>query len=90
MSEAYLSRQIYNYAKSKGCMVAKIDASHRGWPDRIIIKNGKCIFIEVKNPNGKGRVSKLQEYIIGQLSEHGVDVYIVNSIKMAKVVIDSL
>lgn len=83
MNEADLSRYIYDKATKMGCLVVKIDASHRGWPDRLILKNGKCMFIEVKHPNGKGRLSKIQEYMISKIKSKGVSVYVVDNKKYA-------
>lgn len=79
MNEAALSRYIYKKAIENKCLVVKIDASHRGWPDRLILKNGKCMFIEVKAPNGKGRISKIQEHIISLLNSEKIPAFIVNS-----------
>lgn len=83
MNEADLSRYIYDRATKMGCLVVKIDASHRGWPDRLILKNGKCMFIEVKNPNGTGKLSKIQEYMISKIKSKGVSVYVVDNKKYA-------
>ena len=87
MSEATLSKYIYNKAKALGCMVVKIDASHRGWPDRLILHNGKCMFIEVKNPNGRGRLSKLQRYTIERIKSIGIQAFVIDNKNMANEVL---
>ena len=43
-----------------------------GIPDLILLKDGVTIFVEVKAK--KGRLSKVQEYRIQQLTEAGFEV----------------
>ena len=52
-------------------------ASKNGIPDLMAIKNGKTIFIEVKNEIGK--LSKIQEYRIKEMQEHGAEVIVARS-----------
>lgn len=89
MSEAKLSKYIYNKAKELGCLVVKIDASHKGWPDRLIIKNGKVMFIEVKSPNGKGRLSKMQEHIIFLLRCEQIETHVISDYATADFILSA-
>ena len=52
-------------------------ASKNGIPDLMAIKNGKTIFIEVKNEIGK--LSKIQEYRIKEMQQHGAEVIVARS-----------
>lgn len=59
-----------------------------GVPDRICIHRGRVIFVELKAP---GRLPRpIQRRRIQQLTDHGMDVIIVDSIKGAKEVADAL
>ncbi|MCT1547815.1 MULTISPECIES: VRR-NUC domain-containing protein [Corynebacterium] len=59
-----------------------------GVPDRICIHHGRVIFVELKAP---GRLPRpIQRRRIQQLTDHGMDVIIVDSIKGAKEVADAL
>ena len=49
-----------------------IKTSCNGIPDLLCLKNGKTMFIEVKQPDGK--LSELQNVRIGQLLALGFDV----------------
>ena len=59
-----------------------------GVPDRICIHHGRVIFVELKAP---GRLPRpIQRRRIQQLTDHGMDVIIVDSIEGAKEVADAL
>ena len=48
-----------------------INTNKNGIPDLIAIpKNADVLFVEVKRPNGK--LSKLQEFRLKELNEHGL------------------
>ena len=59
-------RELQAYAckalRDVGCLVYKFSSpAKRGVPDLIIVPpNGKVIFVEMKHPNGRGKLSKLQ------------------------------
>ena len=59
-----------------------------GVPDRICIHRGRVIFVELKAP---GRLPRpIQRRRIHQLTDHGMDVVVVDSIEGAKEVADAL
>jgi Holliday junction resolvase len=60
--------------------------AHRGVPDLVCMANGVTIWIEVKHPNGKGRLSALQEIMIEQMRAKGAHVYVVDSIEQARAI----
>ena len=63
-----------------GWLVAKvIRCSLGGWPDRIAIKNGVTIFIEIKDI-GKD-LSDVQKYRVGQINKHGAIAFKAESVE---------
>lgn len=64
--EGYLERK----AKANGFLCYKfISYGTRGVPDRVLIGNGKTIFVECKAP--EGRLRKQQEIRIREMRKHG-------------------
>ena len=58
--------------EEKGYLVVKlINTNCNGIPDLMCLKNGKAIFIEVKQPTGV--LSELQKLRIKQLTDLGFD-----------------
>lgn len=45
--------------------------SSRGWPDLVLIGGGVVVFVEVKNPNGRGRLSRHQLRVMADIRAHG-------------------
>ncbi len=54
-------------------------SGRRGGPDCFVAGRGKIVLVELKNLNGKGRPSKLQEKEIERLITYGVDARIIDS-----------
>lgn len=72
MSEKTLENKIKKHLQQNGHYYIKISASatmKSGIPDIISCIKGYFIAFEVKNPNGKGRVSKLQNAHIDLISK---------------------
>ena len=67
--------QSYLFARCKEhdiyCRKIKFEG-RRGCPDVMIAYEGHVVLIELKNPNEKGELSKLQEHELADLREHGV------------------
>lgn len=59
-----------------------------GVPDRICLKNGRIVFVEVKAPGKKPR--PIQHRRINQLRDHGFTCLIVDSLEGVKEVLDAL
>ena len=54
MRESKIERTVCRWAKDKGCIVIKqTSAGNRGIPDRLFLRNGKCLFLEFKAPGKK-------------------------------------
>lgn len=77
-AEGYVENYLVKKAKEKGFLCFKFTSpGTRGVPDRIVIGNGKTVFIETKSKTGTP--SELQKIRIRQLKEHGAEVYIASS-----------
>jgi Holliday junction resolvase len=72
MKESQIQFKKIKELEAQGYYVLKlIKTNKNGIPDLLAIpKNSDALFIEVKGPTGK--LSKLQEYRIKELTEHGV------------------
>jgi hypothetical protein len=81
MSEKALEQYLVKRAKANGWLTYKwVSPAQRGVPDRILIAaNGRVVFVELKNPDGTGRLSPLQQHTITQLGNHGCDVRVAQS-----------
>lgn len=62
----------------------------RGCPDTLVAKNGKVMLVELKNPNRRGRLSKLQDRQITDLRAAGLDVRVVDSKEEIDVIVREL
>lgn len=68
--ESAIQRKIIKRYEAAGCMVIKMGLTNKpGFPDLMILKDGKASFIEVKRPGAEPR--PLQEYRINELRKAG-------------------
>lgn len=66
--ESKLQKKCIDYLNQKDCYVVKVvKASKGGVPDIIVCYKGSFIAFEIKNPNGKGKLSELQKYNINKI-----------------------
>ena len=79
--EKRLQAFIVKTFKNMGVLTFKFDSPGRpGVPDLLCVPPGKPVFfIEVKNPNGRGRLSPKQVHIINLIREQGTAVYVISS-----------
>lgn len=71
MRESTLEAKIVKYCRENGILTYKFSSpAHRGVPDRVMIKDGKVMFMEVKAP-GKSP-SALQLHEIEKIQKSGV------------------
>jgi hypothetical protein len=72
MKEQQIQSKKIKELEAQGYYVIKLISTNKnGIPDLIAIpKNSDVLFVEVKKPDG--RVSKLQEYRLKELNEHGI------------------
>ena len=80
MLESKIQASCLKYAKSKGWYVLKvIKCNVNGFPDSVIFKDGKTIFVEFKSLIGKQ--SELQKYQQKQLEAQGFKYYLINNLQ---------
>jgi len=88
-TEKSIQTAIRRWLKNNGWFVRKWHQGSyagAGMPDLLAIKNGVVLFLEIKRPGGK--LTKLQERTIRELSEHGANVFVVYSLKEVKAIVE--
>jgi len=90
-SESNLETYLVNQCKAHRIFIRKLQAVGRvGFPDRSLIYGGRVIFVELKPPTGKGRLSKMQEREIKKLRDVGAEVRIIWTRKGVEDVIEEI
>ena len=88
-TESTLQAYIKKICTEHGILCYKFSSpAHRGVPDLLLIGYGQTIFIEVKHPNGRGRLSPLQERTIHKMRDHGAQVHVIDNKQDADRVIE--
>lgn len=72
--EGILEDYAENLATQNGFLYLKFVSGVTGVPDRIIIGDGKVVFMELKQTNG--RLSSRQKLMITYIRQHGGIVYV--------------
>lgn len=73
--EAMVENHLVRKAKARGWKAFKfVSPGNSGVPDRIVVGNGRVVFVELKSPVGK--LSELQKKMIAQLKELGAEVHV--------------
>lgn len=74
-TERQIEKKFCDAAAADGWLVRKLNFGE-GWPDRMLLRDGDCVFIEFKRPGGK--VSKLQAHVFDTLTDQGFSVCIID------------
>jgi hypothetical protein len=91
MTEKLLQRKVMTEAKKRGIFAAKMEAvGQRGFPDLLLLKNGRYVLMELKHPDGTGRLSELQKHMIDVLRGHQAEVHIVHDLSVAIDILESM
>jgi hypothetical protein len=78
ISESRFQKKIMQMATNAGLMARAVEwRGRRGCPDLVIIGSGHHLWIELKRPDGSGRVSPWQVREIERMRKHDVPVYVV-------------
>jgi hypothetical protein len=90
-TEKTLQQYVAKKFRAAGWLVYKFASpSYRGVPDLMLVApDGWVMFIEVKHPDGTGRLSKLQHFEIAQLRAHNAEVHVVDSKEQANEILRS-
>jgi len=80
LNESRIEKHLVDGVKRLGGMCLKfVSPSTPGVPDRLIITaDGRVIFVELKTETG--RLSKIQRYIVGEMTKRGADVRVVKGL----------
>lgn len=89
MKEKQIESKVVKKAKELGFLTYKFSSpSNRGVPDRIFINpHGEVFFIEFKS--AKGKLTKLQEKVIKDITIRDVDVFVVSSVESGMFVLNT-
>ena len=80
--ESKLQAKISGICKSAGILCFKLNAdAQRGFPDLLLLHGGVIVFLELKNPNGRGRLSAPQIRMVGKFKEQGANIYVVENLE---------
>jgi hypothetical protein len=73
MTEKDLEQKFISECRKQGAWTAKFTSpAHAGVPDRVVIKNRRVIFIELKTDTGK--ITELQKHTHKEMARHGASV----------------
>lgn len=80
MLEKQIEQKLKEQIESLGGKAFKfISPGNSGVPDRIVLLNGQCYFVELKKPGSKPR--PLQKVIHEQFKQLGFHVYVISSLE---------
>jgi hypothetical protein len=80
MTEAHLQTYLFKQAKAKNLYARKMAAvGWTGFPDVLLAGPGGYTFIELKHPNGKGRLSMKQVTEINKMVDEGLEVLVIHT-----------
>jgi hypothetical protein len=81
--EKDIEKTLVTWAKGHGWLALKFTPfGDRGWPDRIFIKNGTHVWLEIKRKGEK--LEPLQLYRRTQLMKHGAIIHWTDDLAEAK------
>jgi hypothetical protein len=87
MLESTIEQKVRAYCHERGLLCYKFTSpAHRGVPDRLIISDSKCLFLELKAPGKKPTALQLRE--IARLNAKGVTATWCDSYERATQIID--
>jgi hypothetical protein len=79
LKESIIQKKVSEYFKQRGWLVVKvIQCTFNGFPDLLLLKDGKTFFVETKAENGI--VSELQIYRHKQLIKQGFEVCVIHNL----------
>ncbi|MCY1718543.1 VRR-NUC domain-containing protein [Microbacterium sp. SL62] len=82
--EAHVEKYLYARVKALGGMCLKFESGINGVPDRVVILDGRVVFVETKAPGEKPR--RLQKIRLAEMSAAGADCRVADT----RVLVDAL
>ena len=83
--EAGMRRKVL---KRGGLFYKFVSPGNDGVPDRILVHQGRVVFVEMKQPSGK--LSRMQKFQIERLQRNGADVRVVYNSEQADALIEEV
>ncbi|WOK01443.1 endonuclease [Pseudomonas phage UF_RH7] len=85
--ESKVESDIRKYAEKRGWWQCKFTSpSLRGVPDRIFIRAGRHVFIEVKRPGKKATAQQKKRHV--DMREKGAEVYVIDCVEDAYAILE--
>lgn len=82
MIENVMEKLLVERAEKNGWLSKKLSfIGERGAPDRLFVKDGRVLFIELKRPGELCGTSANQKRVIRELHEHGAEVHVIDNLK---------
>lgn len=89
MLESAIERALKNKIEKLGGRAFKFSSpGNNGVPDRIVLLNGQCYFVELKKPGEKLR--PLQNVVRKRFKKLGFEVYVIDSLEKVGEFIDEV
>ena len=89
MKEHHIEQALKTAVEADGGLCWKlVSPGTTGVPDRLCLKGGRAVFVEVKAPGCKPR--PIQNRRIRQLRDHGFTVLVIDQVKQIEEVLDAL
>ena len=89
MKEHHIEQALKTAVETSGGLCWKLTSPGvAGVPDRLCLKNGRAVFVEVKTPGKQPR--PIQARRIQQLRDHGFTVLVVDQVEQIEEVLDAL
>lgn len=84
--ESEIERKICDYAERRGWWVGKfVSPGQTGVPDRLFIRRGRVIFLEIKRPGEKPTEKQYSKH--REMRNYGAEVYWVDNLDDAKAIL---
>lgn len=89
MTESQIEKKLVAYCRKRGIYTRKfVSPANRGVPDRVIVGNGRVLFLELKREGNKP--TELQKWGLAQLREHGAEAHLATGYDEAKAIVDAI
>ena len=80
MTEADLQKRVLKYARTHGIFARKLVAvNYRGFPDLMLARDARILFLELKTPRGTGVLSALQKASLDEMRKAGLQVAVADT-----------
>lgn len=81
--ESAVESKVSDFARENGCLVVKLNLIGQiGWPDRMLLKHGKVLFIEFKRQGSSPRRAQLE--IHRRIEAQGFPVVVIDDVQAGR------